>query len=162
VNYKTDNGNDGYTDSDGKFTYNSLDTTITFKIGKLVIVENFKLSNINNGVILPVDIVNDKKTGTQLDRNNTTNENVIKILRVLQSLDDDNNASNGILIDGNTKGYLATEANLISDNITKLKTIVEKTGKTLIKRRKARNHYIKTLKDSGVTPELMPFIIVLI
>jgi surface protein len=150
----------GTTDSKGKFLYDANDTTITFKVDGLIIAKDFNLSNINSdGIVLPVDIVNDKKTGTPLDRGNTSDPKVIKILRVLQSLDNDNDLSNGIFIDDNTKGLL-TSGNIITDDITTLKTIVEGAKKTLKSQREARNNYKTGLKDSGIKFGLRPFVTV--
>jgi surface protein len=78
----------------------------------------------------------------------------------LQSLDSDNNASNGIFIDDNTKGYLDTELNIIDENISTLKTMVEDAGKVFISQRKAREHYIQKLRDMGIEPILSPFVTV--
>jgi hypothetical protein len=123
VNYETDKGNRGTTDSEGKFLYTSKDLTITFKVDGLIIAENFKLSSINSdGIVLPVDIVNEK-SGVKLDRNNTSDPRVIKFLRVLQSLDNNNNPSDGIVIkltDGAT-----ISGNIIDNNIDTLKTAIE-------------------------------------
>ena len=94
--YETNSGITGYTDEKGTFTYKETDKTITFKVGSLIIAKDFDLLKINSdGIILPADIVG-------VDRNNTINEKLVKLLRVLQSLDKDNNANNGIFIDDNT------------------------------------------------------------
>jgi surface protein len=158
-----------YTDTDGTFIYDKeikyisfidgriiykKNKTITFTIGDLIIAKDFDLSKINDdGKILPADIVG-------VDRNNTTDERIIKLIRVLQSLDSDNNASNGIFIDDNTKGYLGTELNIIDENISTLKTMVEDAGKVFISQRKAREHYIQKLRDMGIEPILSPFVTV--
>ena len=45
----------GTTDIDGKFTYTSTDTAITFKLGNITL-SNFNLSDINpDGKVLPTD-----------------------------------------------------------------------------------------------------------
>jgi hypothetical protein len=156
VSYETSTIN-GTTGDDGKFLYTTKDKTITFKIDNLIIAEDFNLSNINSdGIVLPVDIVNDKLS-TKLDRNNTSDLTVIKFLRVLQSLDNDGNASNGIVMEPSS---LSIHGKIRGDTITKLKKALKDTEKTLKSQRKSREHYKKTLNDMKITPEFMPFITV--
>jgi surface protein len=152
VKYETNSGVNGYTDEKGTFTYNEKDKTISFTVGSLTIAKDFTLSKLNSdGNILPADIVG-------VDRTNISVENIIKLLRVLQSLDNDNNPDNGIFIDDNTKGYLSENINIIDANISTLKTMVEKALKTFISQRKAKDHYIKSLKAINITAESLPFI----
>lgn len=74
----------GFTDVTGAFKYISGDT-VQFYIGDILIGEA-----LGNSVIIPIDLV----IGAQ-DINNAT---VINIVRFLMTLDDDNDASNGIKI----------------------------------------------------------------
>jgi surface protein len=152
VKYETNSGLTGKTDDNGTFRYNKTDKTISFTVGKLIIAKDFNLSKLNNdGKILPSDIIG-------VARNNTTNQKLVKLLRVLQSLDNDNNANNGIFIDDNTKGYLTEEINIIDVNISKFETIVKNAQKRFVSQRKSREHYIKTLKSMSINPEVVPFI----
>jgi len=152
VKYETNSGVNGYTDEKGTFTYNEKDKTISFTVGSLTIAKDFTLSKLNSdGNILPADIVG-------VDRTNISVENIIKLLRVLQSLDDDNNASNGIFIDDNTKGYLGEDISIIDANISTLRTMIEKAQKILISQRKAKEHYKKTLRSMNINPEVAFFI----
>ena len=152
VDYETDGGHIGTTDEKGKFTYDTKDSFITFKVGSLIIVENFDLSKLNNDdIILPADILG-------VDRTNTSNKNMIKILRVLQSLDDNSDPSDGIYINETTKGALSTSTKIIDNDISVLKTIVKNAGKKFRKQRKSREHYIDVLINTmHITPELMKF-----
>jgi surface protein len=152
VRYETDSGKTGYTNKNGTFSYSETDKTITFQAGSLVIAKDFTLSKMkNDSQILPSDIAG-------VDRNNTTDEKVVKLLRVLQSLDNDNNASNGIHIDDNTKGYLSEDINIIDANISTLKIVVEKAQKKLISQKQSRMHYAITLKNKGTKAKAMPFV----
>jgi surface protein len=99
-----------------------------------------------------------EKEGTSLVRGNTGNPNLIKLLRVFQSLDYDNNASNGIYIDDNTKSYLTQKVFITDENISSLTKIVEGAKKRFKGKRKSREHYIQKLRDLGIEPELMKFI----
>jgi surface protein len=151
IKYETNSGKTGNTNENGTFSYRETDKTITFKIGSLIIAKDFDLSKINNdSIILPADIVG-------VDRNNTSNKKMINLLRVLQSLDNDNNPNNGIVIDDNTKGYLNEEINIIDADISKLETIVKNAQKTFKSQRKSREHYIQTLRDMKIDPVLMTF-----
>ena len=152
VKYETDSGIVGYTSEDGTFSYNEADKSINFSAGKLIIAKDFDLSKLNSdNKILPSDIVG-------IDRNNTSDEKLMKILRVLQSLDNDGNASNGIFIDDNTKGYLNHEVTIADANISTLQTIVTNAKKTLFSPAQAKAHYKKTLMSSKITPAIMPFV----
>jgi surface protein len=148
VRYETNSGITGYTNKNGTFTYKKTDKKITFTIGSLII-SKFTLSKLNSdGKILPSDIVG-------VDRNNTTNEKLVRLIRLLQSLDNDNNPDNGIFIDDNTKGYLSEE--IIGAGAINLETIVKIAKKTLRNKKTSRMHYIKTLKSMNIDPELMTF-----
>ena len=79
IAYVTDSTS-GYTDSDGKFIYNSDDKNISFSVGSLTIKKDFNLSKLNtDGIIFPSEML-----GTE-NRGNTTNKNLINLLRVLHS-----------------------------------------------------------------------------
>ena len=123
VKYTTDSTS-GDTDKDGTFSYSPKDKTITFSLGNLIIAKDFDLSTINSdGIILPADIAG-------VDRTNISNGNIMKLIRVLQSLDNDNNPSNGISIDEDTKGYLNTKVNIVDTDMVMLKKIVTDANKT--------------------------------
>ena len=153
VNYETDTGKTGTTNIDGEFPYDTRDKTVTFKLGNLIITKDFDFSKNSDGIILPTDMVG-------IDRSNTEDENVIKILRVMQSLDDDNNASNGIYISESTKSYLNKNANLVDTKISALKTMVETAGKIFKSEADSRKHYLQTLKEIKVEYTTRPFITV--
>jgi hypothetical protein len=145
VDYNTSSGRTGTTNANGYFTYLPTDTNISFSIGGLKLPV-FTLSNINSdGRILPTDF-------TGVDRNNTTDANVTKLLRLFQSLDDDGNASNGITITDTIKNSLTTSSNILDMNITALGTIItSEANKTFISESAARNHYESTLGDLNIS-----------
>ena len=152
VDYTT-NSLSGITDESGTFQYNSTDTTITFKVGSLTLAD-FNLSKLNSdNKLLPADIFD-------VNRTNTTDSNMLKFIRVVQSLDNDNNPDNGILIDDNTKGFLATDINIKDANLSQLQTIMTKANKTLKLERASREHYKTTLSSMGVSPQFAPFVTV--
>jgi surface protein len=152
VEYTT-NSLSGITTDTGTFQYNPTDTTITFKAGSLTLA-GFNLSRLDSDKkLLPADIFG-------LSRENTTDANLLKFIRVVQSLDNDNDPSNGILIDDNTKGFLATEIDIKDANLSQLKTMVEGAGKTFKLERSSRDHYKTTLVSMGISPEFTPFVTV--
>jgi len=83
VKYTTD-PTSGDADKDGTFSYSSKDKTITFSLGNLIIAKDFDLSKINSDCIIhPADIAG-------VDKTNISNGKIMKLIRVLQSLDNDN------------------------------------------------------------------------
>ena len=147
----------GVTDDKGNFIYGTNDKVITFTIGNgsgKIKLGDFNLSKINSDhKVLIGELFN-------LDRNNTTNPKLIKVLRVLQSLDSDNNVSNGISITDNEKSLLALAVenntsinpNLVDNNISTLQALVAKTGHHLIDERVAIDNYAKTVETLGYIP----------
>ena len=129
----------GYTDDNGKFFYNKKDTYISFLVGSIIIIDKFDLSKLNaDGIIFPSDILG-------IERGNTTNKDLVNILRLLYSIDEDNDASNGIYISDNINNSLTANEEVNIENIktSDLKKMVEDAGKTFIHQSKARRHYIK-------------------
>ncbi|MDO9305293.1 MAG: hypothetical protein Q7T77_08165 [Sulfuricurvum sp.] len=84
LEFESDTQKNGITDSKGNFIYKEGES-ISFHIGNLYL----GTAKPKNGVITPLDLV-----GTTVD-----DPKVINILQVLQTLDSDHNASNGITID---------------------------------------------------------------
>jgi len=86
--YETESGS-GVTDVNGKFHYSSLDKKVVFKIGSLTLGDVDVDSIKEDAKVLPSDLVG-------VDRNNTTDDQLVKLLQVIQTLDSDNN---GITLD---------------------------------------------------------------
>jgi hypothetical protein len=157
LDYETQTIN-GVTDENGYFNYSSDDKNVTFKIGELKIA-TFDFAKLNK----------DKKIFVGelfgLDRNNTTNENLINLLRFLQSLDEDNNPDNGIKITDEEKENInnlidlndTIKPNFSENNITVLEYITKKLNKKFVLVNEARNNYAKTLEKYKIKPTKMPF-----
>ena len=153
VKYTTDSIS-GFTDSKGTFRYGEDDETITFTVGSLTIARDFNIQKLSNdSTIFPADFVG-------IDRNNITDERLVKYLRVLQSLDNDDNPNNGIFIDDNTKDNITSEVSIIDADISTLKTMVEDAGKIFISKNKSIEHYKQTMIDYKIAPTSRPFITV--
>ncbi|WP_457605988.1 BspA family leucine-rich repeat surface protein [Nitratifractor sp.] len=151
----------GVTDEDGYFEFSPEDKNVTFKIGEMKIA-TFELSKLKP----------DKKIFVGellgLDRNDTTDQNLINLLRFLQTLDSDNNPDNGIQITDEVKYKIndlidsndTVKVDFFDNNLTVLENIAKDLNKTLVLERTARSHYAKTLEKYGYTPTKMPFITV--
>jgi hypothetical protein len=142
VEYITSSGKSGTTSDGGKFEYANGDTNISFSIGGLKLPD-FNLSNLNSdSKILPTDLVG-------VDRNNTTDGNVTKLLQILQSLDSDGDPSNGITINQATRALFVATTRIIDTNISTLTTLFTSKGKGMRSVAEARAHFESTLRGSG-------------
>lgn len=125
----------GITDSNGYFTYRSGEE-VTFKIGN-IILGKAKLDDSNGGVITPANIVVD-------------NTSKVEILRILQSLDNDGNPTNGISITNakrlelkNAQKVDLSQSHLVlSDN--EIKSLIKlNPNKHLVTQTEAENHLLQ-------------------
>lgn len=121
----------GITDLEGHFNYQLLDIC-TFSIGELVLGSTESMSEANQ-VLSPFDI-----TGSE--------EEAIKIAALLQSLDNDGNADNGLDITGGDfssldTGILSKEGEAFSQSI------FEVTGRDAISLEDARIHMEASLRN---------------
>ena len=133
----------GLTTAEGAFTYtNGSCSAVEFSIGG-VSLGSIDVADINpDGIIYPADLLG-------LDRNNTSNPELINMLQVLQSLDNDGNPNNGILIDSNTTTLL--------ENETDLNSSVGTAGRTLADADDAVAHYEDTLRqDLNISVDTVP------
>ncbi|PLY07660.1 MAG: hypothetical protein C0625_05645 [Arcobacter sp.] len=140
VDYKTESKS-GITASDGSFDYSSSDKSVTFKIGSLLL-GTLDLSKLNNDKNILVSEV------LGLERTNTSDTNLKKVLRFIQSLDDDNNPANGINITDDIKANITDTSDIKNLDIDSLGALVLKTGKSLISEVDALKHYTEVLKNS--------------
>ncbi|MBU1668239.1 hypothetical protein KKC13_07445 [bacterium] len=109
VNYECDSGETiGVTGSDGAFECKAA--PVTFKLGGMTLGTISSYSS--GGQILPQDLVGVSKA-------ETSNAQVIKIARLLQSLDSDGDPSNGITID-TTKANKLTASDSLSETVEAL------------------------------------------
>jgi len=159
LDYVTSSGYSGVTDSEGNFTYLSTDANVTFKVGELKIA-TFNLHNLKSDKTILVGEL------FGLDRNNTTDPNLLKAIRFLQTIDDDNNPDNGIYISNDTKDKMSNlidintsvKINLVDNNLSALNTISKLIiNKKLTSITGAKYHYRQTLKNLGVKLVFRPF-----
>ncbi|NOR57815.1 MAG: hypothetical protein GQ474_04755, partial [Sulfurimonas sp.] len=119
-------------------------SNILFKIGGTTL-GNYNLSNIpSDRKVLPTDLLG-------VDRNESNNTQVINMLQMLQTLDSDGDASNGITILAGTRTALSGSSLDFSDSNTSgadINATLTGIGKTPISRERARAHFEKTLNDT--------------
>ena len=131
--------NSGITDSSGTFTYEPGDTEITFK-----------LASVGIGSTTPKDIVTPYDTS---GAEGIINGKVLRTARLLQSLDDDNDPSNGILITEETKatfGIGTTEFDLDLPNSkyeAAYSRLLENAGKSDVGISSAESHLIENTQQ---------------
>jgi hypothetical protein len=143
----------GTTDSTGKFTYDSTKcpTGVEFKLGSLSL-GTINPSAINTDTYLTIQ----ELAGTT--RDNVTDGNVTKLAVLLQSLDDNNNSNDGILITQNIKNLFTVDENLSSKTDSNISSFITIAGKMEKDVHTALAHllaYTKS-KDSSVTTIIAP------
>ena len=138
VSYQSTSNLSGLTSSNGRFEYRSGDQ-VTFQIGDII------LGTVNGGaVITPVELAG---------VSNTADRRVINIARLLQSLDEDQDPSNGVSINATTRAAMLG-SNLsfdvpISSFSTNENTVLAVTGKGLVASEDAINHLHGSLAQEG-------------
>jgi len=150
VEYSCDTITD-ITDLNGKFTC-PINSTVIFSIG-----------GVNLGSI-KVDSTIDYITPAKLyglENDNITDRRILNFIQFIQSLDSDNNATNGIDINTTVRDNLVGSSLDISNiNTTKndLNTTLHLVGKDLISQNKALEHYIDTLQTTlNITLKSEPY-----
>ena len=143
----------GTTDSTGKFTYDTTKcpTGVEFKLGSLSL-GTINPSAINTDTYLTIQ----ELAGTT--RDNVTDGNVTKLAVLLQSLDDNNNSNDGILITQNIKNLFIVDENLSSKTDSNISSFITISGKMEKDVHTALAHllaYTKS-KDSSVTTIITP------
>ena len=151
VSYKCDN-TENLTNEAGELTCNA-GSTVSFSIGNIFLGSMTMPSS--SVPITPAVLYG-------LSNHNISDTRVVNFLQLLQSLDEDNNASNGITISSTTREKLATYTLDISDtstNESQISTLVLALSKTLVSVVDAINHYKTTLEDTlniDLNPEPEP------
>jgi hypothetical protein len=110
-----------YTDENGTFSCTSL--PISFYIGAIQLGTVSTLPTDNR--IFPQDIVN-------LKRSEVDNDEVIKLALLLQSLDSDHNASNGIVIENNLSDTFTQETIVKNLSLEELKDKIKEQNQAII------------------------------
>ena len=139
VNYECDSGQTtGVTGSDGSFACTAA--PVTFKLGGMTIgtISNYS----SGGQVFPQDLAG-------VSKSETSNATVIKIARLLQSLDSDGNPSNGITID-TTKADKLTASNSLDETIEALAAVAGIDSASIVSEEDAIDHLSEA---SGLKPK---------
>ena len=128
----------GITGSDGSFLYNTGDTC-SFRIGTTALGSSTVSSD---GYMTPGDL-------SGAGGADSTASSTLMIARLLQSLDEDGDPSNGISISSSTHGSMQTSLDAKTLNETQLQTIVQSAGKSLRALSTAQSHLEATLRAIG-------------
>jgi hypothetical protein len=151
VTYTCDTTTD-ITSVDGKFTC-PINSTVIFNIGG-VKLGSIKIDFAIDNIITPAKLYG-------LKNNNITDIRVLNFIQFVQSLDSDNNATNGIDINSTVRESLLGNSLDISDANTtqnELNATLNVIGKNLISQNIALQHYIDTLKnDLNITLKSEPY-----
>tara|TARA_A100001015_G_scaffold7987_1_gene9847 strand:+ start:1711 stop:4413 length:2703 start_codon:yes stop_codon:yes gene_type:complete len=138
VSYQSTSNLSGITSSNGRFSYRSGDQ-VTFQIGDTI------LGTVTGGaVITPVELAG---------VSNTADRRVINIARLLQSLDEDQDPSNGVSINATTRAAMLGR-NLsfdvpISSFSANENIVLAVAGKGLVASNDAINHLHGSLVEEG-------------
>jgi len=132
----------GITGVDGEFIYNN-NCKVVFKIGGIILgeIEGSSINEDNN--VIPADIFG-------LSRDNITNEKIICLIQFLQSLDDDDNPSNNIVISNEMrKNLINSILDFTKDDINsfEIEKIVFSIDKNFVDKDSALRHYKKVLRS---------------
>jgi len=153
VQYSTSSGEIKTTDENGTFQYLANDLHIDFSLGGLKF-PRFILSNIHEDKkILPTDLAG-------VERDDTVSEAVTNMLQIIQTLDTDGNASNGIEIDSQITELFLDDRNISDINISDIELWLEDKNITrrIVSKIEARVHFQLTQKEvleqNNTTPTL--------
>lgn len=132
----------GITGSNGEFNYDNS-CKVTFKIGGIIIGQiNTQDINEDNNV-LPADLFG-------LNRENTEDEKIVKLIQFLQTIDRDNNPDNNIEVtEESRKKFKDCFLDFTTTEYEEheIKDVVNLINKDLISKEEALTHYKKTLQS---------------
>ena len=143
VEYSSDKGDSGITGQDGSFQY-TLNATIEFRLANVYLGQ---ITTINSDTIVTLPDL------AGVDRDMTSDEDVLKLARIFQSLDEDSDSSNGISISQQTiqtiENNLGSEVISISEiTMSELEAeFTNITGKSLISTTEAQAHLKQEIQD---------------
>jgi len=145
----TSGSQSGTTDANGAFEYEE-NSSVTFSIGG-VTLGVINSSNIqSDNIVYPSDILGIARGNIEQNLENPT---LVRILRFLQSLDSDNDPSNGITIDSATITALngvTLDLSLETTTDEEMENIITSLGKTLVSKTQSIEHFRTTLLADSV------------
>jgi len=141
ISYKC-NSDSGVSDENGVISFAQSCEKLSFNIGGIFLGDMDTKDIKSDRYIYPADIYG-------VDRNDTADQNVIKYIQLLQTLDSDQNPYNGISIDSDIASALEnSDISLESASESDIDSLLfSKTGEHLIKKEYAIAHYEETLRE---------------
>jgi len=132
----------GITGSDGEFLYNE-NCKVIFKLGGIILgeIEGSSINEDNN--VIPADIFG-------VSRDNITDSKIVFLIQFLQSLDEDNNPNNNIVIKKEIRdGLISSILNFTKDDISSLdvQRVISSLDKEFVSKDSALLHYTSVLKS---------------
>jgi len=156
VEYYCNDDIQGITDKNGAFYFDYSCNTIEFRIGTITLASMDTKYIKKDNIFYLTDITQ------QPTRSDTNNTSVKNIARLLQSLDDDYNPSNGINITEQTRENITKTIpfNISNENINDvdLKNILldANINNELISELRALVHVEQTLRDNNISVDTVP------
>ena len=145
VTYTTSSGLSGTTNASGEFSYQPGDTA-SFSIGDV------SLGSVTaSAVLTPVEV---------MGASDTADRKVINLARLLQTLDSDGDASNGIEITSSTRNSLSSKTlnfDVDVDTFTNDGTVSQiqtAVGRTLVSATSALNHLHSTMNERSLNSKV--------
>ncbi|MEC7220034.1 MAG: Ig-like domain-containing protein, partial [SAR324 cluster bacterium] len=140
MNYSTSSGLGGTTDSKGQFYYNPGDMV------------SFSLGGTSLGSVKAVPVLTPV---TVIGATDTSDPRVVNMSRLLQSLDDDGDPSNGIGICESTRESLETTKIDFDQPVSEFESsasavVTASVGRPMVSVQKAMTHLHNTMKDEGL------------
>ena len=133
----------GITGSSGEFNYND-ECNITFKIGGILLgqIDGSSINTTDN-TVFPADIL-------QIARTNTNNQKTINLIQFLQSIDEDSNPNNNIVITEELRQIFKNNTLDFTKDTNSNKDVeklVFKANKQFVSKENALKHYENVLKN---------------
>jgi len=116
----------------------------------------FKVGEIKIGVVynVPADELIFPQDMLGVERTNFANKDVQKLTMLLQSVDSDNNASNGITITKETREKLNDFIDLKETSLAELKDYLRaKLNKNLVSQKQALKHLYQSMREYNALPK---------
>jgi len=144
VSYQTSTGEEGLTDANGSFNYKAGEE-VTFTVGRITLGKSS-----GSEIITPIELVG---------ANNTADQRVINISRLLQTIDEDQNPDNGITVSTTTRSALRNRtidfdvpiSDFTNNNQAML---ISSVGRTMVSAESAVNHLHSSLNQRGLSTKV--------
>jgi hypothetical protein len=144
VSYQTSTGEEGLTDANGSFNYKAGEE-VTFTVGGITLGKSS-----GSEIITPIELVG---------ANNTADQRVINISRLLQTIDEDQNPDNGITVSTTTRSALRNRtidfdvpiSDFTNNNQAML---ISSVGRTMVSAESAVNHLHSSLNQRGLSTKV--------